>query len=179
MPTDGLPVAAVLGNITKKTLLDIQDIAPSLSRPKHIHVWDIWVLMSWIKNSSCVSTIFVFYSSKAEVLDINLFSPPLTQHEGGTRYNWVGDIRLHFQGVEGIEFPPFPHLRPTEARECGSYSYCQILLLSFPVLHAATVPFIPPFFYAQLHFLLFIRACCVSLLLSRLYRGLVQCSEGF
>lgn len=29
MPTDGLPVAAVLGNITKKTKLDIPDIAPS------------------------------------------------------------------------------------------------------------------------------------------------------
>lgn len=34
----------------------------------------------------------------------------------GDRFNLVGDIRLHFSGVEGIEFPPFPHLRPTESR---------------------------------------------------------------
>lgn len=35
----------------------------------------------------------------------------------GLSANRVGDIRPHRQGVEGIGFPWFPHLRPTEARE--------------------------------------------------------------
>lgn len=60
---------------------------------------------------------FVFYSSKAEVLNIHFFPPLVTQHKGGgTRYNWMGDIRLHFRGVEGIEFPSFLHLRTHRSR---------------------------------------------------------------
>lgn len=40
----------------------------------------------------------------------------------------MGDVRPHHQGVKGIGFPWFPHLRPTEARE-----QCELCCLSVPV----------------------------------------------
>lgn len=52
---------------------------------------------------------------------------PSGQTSGGSA-NRVGDVRPHHQGVEGIGFPWFPHLRPTEARE-----RCEQCCLSVPV----------------------------------------------
>lgn len=40
----------------------------------------------------------------------------------------MGDVCPHHQGVKGIGFPWFPHLRPTEARE-----QCELCCLSVPV----------------------------------------------
>lgn len=127
MPTDGL--------LEKR--LDIQDVAPSNSRPKRVHVWHIWFLLSAAPRlHPAFSTSFVLLQQRSKSLRYSRFyfpPPPMTTEGGGKgdSANRVGDIRLHFQGVEGIELPQFPHLRRTEAR-----NQCNQCCLSEPLIHA-------------------------------------------
>lgn len=103
---------------------------------------------------------------------------------GGRRNsaNRVGDIRLHFQGVERIELPQFPHLRRAEARnQCDQRCLSEPLIPS--IRHASSPP-LPLysfshlytlkrsrahfFFNAQLHFFpYFFHAGCALLWLTR------------
>lgn len=89
------------------------------------------------KCSSDISSLLGFSQSLAPL-------GPSGQTSGGSA-NRVGDVRPHHQGVEGIGFPWFPHLRPTEARE-----RCEQCCLSVPVC------FFPPsvsFSFSRLYIL--------------------------
>lgn len=92
---------------------------------------------SWVLHQDFIlrfQHLLFFYSREAKVSDIHAFIShlhPWQQRGGeGDSANRVGDIRLHFQGVEGIELPQFPHLRRTEAR-----NQCNQCCLSEPLIH--------------------------------------------
>lgn len=89
------------------------------------------------KTSSCVFNIFCSFTAEKQKSQIFTLLFPTSTHDNrggggkGDSANRVGDIRLHFQGVEGIELPQFPHLRRTEAR-----NQCNQCCLSEPLIHA-------------------------------------------
>lgn len=117
-----------------------------------------WVLtQAFLIHFMCFFMGFTVYSKMAEkklnlqgLLFLNLnkgilvligvsaiLQPPLWEDVRGLSANRVGDVRPHRQGVEGIKFPWFPHLRRTEAREqCEQHCLRAPVVLSSSFFHS-------------------------------------------
>lgn len=99
----------------------------------------------------------------------------------------MGDIRLHFSGVEGIKFPPFPHLRSTEARaRVWLFFSLSDTPLIFPCISFSHHTFGPTFFMLYFRFPSFLsRLLCFPLVkqtlsgLGAALRGLLGLPAAF
>lgn len=99
--------------------------------------------------------LLIFYSREFSDIPASTSLLHQWQHKGGGEggeRNWanrVGDIRLHFQGVERIELPQFPHLRRTEARnQCDQRCLSEPLIPS--IRHASSPP-LPLYSFSHLY----------------------------
>lgn len=131
MPANGLPVAAGK-TVRYSSHCTISFQNETRTCVKHmVFPWEFWIKISFF-------FLLFFYSREFSdtPASISLFHP--WQHKGGEA-NRVGDIRLHFQGVERIVLPQFPHLRRTEAR-----NQCDQCCLSEPLIPSIRHTSSPP-----------------------------------
>lgn len=105
-------------------------------------------------DQDSIRIFYFFFSFTAEKQALQIFTlrfPPyvvMGAGEGvggcGGSAKRLGDIHLHFQGVEGIELPQFPHRGPTEASD-----QCERCCLSEPLVRSVRHASFPSSLFIQ------------------------------